>query len=77
MATRETRDRPIERSASRLRGAPIPGFTLADADRLEGNSVRRVASWHGRADVSALAVRPVRLRWRMRDAQLHAFQFVP
>jgi hypothetical protein len=60
-----------------LLGAPNPGFTLAEAERLEGNSVRRVASWRGRRDGAALAGRSLRLRWRMRDAKLSAFQFLP
>lgn len=56
-------------------GAPIPGFTLLDADPLNGNSVRMVASWNGKQDLSALAGKPVRLRFKMRGAHLYAFQF--
>ena len=58
-----------------LLGAPIPGYTLAEADQLNGNSVRMLASWQGRAGVSALAGRPVRLHLKMRSAKLYAFQF--
>jgi len=56
-------------------GKPVPGFTLAEADELNGNSVRMPASWRGRRDVSALAGKPVRLRLKMRSARLYAFQF--
>jgi len=59
------------------RGVPIPGYTLGAADPLNGNSVRMRATWQGKADVSALAGKPVRLRLRMRAAKLYAFQFVP
>jgi hypothetical protein len=56
-------------------GVPIPGFTMADADQLNGNNVRSLASWTGAADLSSLAGRIVRLHFRMRSAKLYAFQF--
>ena len=57
-------------------GTPIPGFSLAESHRVNGNSVRHLASWKGSADVSSLAGQPVRLRLVMRDAKLYALQFV-
>ncbi len=57
-------------------GKLIPGFTLADADPLNGNKVRMTASWKGSKDVSPLAGRTIRLRVRMRSAKLYALQFV-
>jgi hypothetical protein len=57
------------------KGAPIPGFTMPEADHLNGNSVRMQVSWRGNSDVSSLAGRPVRLLFRMRNAKLYAFQF--
>jgi hypothetical protein len=56
-------------------GAPIAGYTMADADTLNGNSVRAVVTWRGRSDVSALRGKPVRLHLKMRSAKLYAFQF--
>jgi hypothetical protein len=57
-------------------GEPIRGFTMAEADELNGNSVRMIATWNGGgSDVSALAGQAVRLRIKMRAAQLFAFQF--
>jgi len=58
-------------------GTPIPGFTLAEADQLNGNSVRMAVSWGGRTDVSSLAGKPVRMHLRMRSCKLYAFQFLP
>jgi len=58
-------------------GAPVPGRSLAEADAINGNSVRHTASWRGVSDVSALQGRPVRLHLAMRDASLYAFQFRP
>jgi hypothetical protein len=56
-------------------GKPIPGYGLAQAGELNGNHVRMPVTWKGRADVSALAGKPVRLHIRMRAARLYAFQF--
>jgi hypothetical protein len=50
---------------------------MAEADELNGNSVRFVATWNnGKSDVSRLAGKPVRLRIKMRAAKLYAFQFL-
>jgi hypothetical protein len=56
-------------------GRPIPGYTLAEADELNGNSVRMPVSWRGSRDVGPLAGRPVKLHFRLRDCKLYAFQF--
>ena len=59
------------------RGAPIPGYSLADADELNGNSVRMPVSWRGgNRSVAHLSGRPVKLHFSMRDCKLYAFQFV-
>ena len=69
-------------------GKPIPGFALGDADEINGNHIRVLARWRaeivekmprpeGDPDVGALAGRPVRLRFVMRDARLYSFQFLP
>jgi hypothetical protein len=49
---------------------------MAEADELNGNSVRLLATWNGGgSDVSSLAGQTVRLRIKMRAARLFAFQF--
>jgi len=57
------------------RHAPVPGFTLAEADTLSRTGLNERVSWQGRSDVSALAGQPVRLRIHFRNAKLYAFQF--
>ncbi|MFO0871051.1 MAG: hypothetical protein U0935_19175 [Pirellulales bacterium] len=57
-------------------GQPLPGFTLADCQEIHTDDLARVVSWRQGADVGALAGRPVRLRFRLRDADLFALQFV-
>lgn len=56
-------------------GASIPGFTLADADFINGNKVRMSVSWGRKTDLSSLEGRTIRLRFKMRSAKLYAFQF--
>jgi hypothetical protein len=58
-------------------GKPIPGYTVADADELNGNSVRMPVSWRGGRNVEPLAGRPVKLHFKLRDCKLYAFQFLP
>ncbi|MSU72570.1 MAG: hypothetical protein EXS43_09540 [Opitutus sp.] len=56
-------------------GRPLPGFSLADSDEHFGDSLARAVTWKGKSDTSALAGQPVRLRFRLRDAEVYAFQF--
>lgn len=56
-------------------GKPIPGFTLADADKLIGNEIEKTVTWKGKSDVSSLAGRPVRLCFVMKDADVFAMKF--
>jgi hypothetical protein len=58
-------------------GNPIPGFALADADELFGDTVDQTAAWRGVADVSRLAGQVVRLRFVLHDGDLFAYQFNP
>ncbi len=58
-------------------GRPLPGFELADSDELFGDTLERVVTWRNRADVSALAGRPIRVRMAMRDADVYSLRFQP
>ena len=57
-------------------GQPIPGFTLAECRELNTDDLARVVSWKNGSDVSSLAGQPIRLRFRLKDADLFALQFV-
>ena len=57
-------------------GKPLEGFALADCRPLMGDDAARVVEWKS-ADVGALAGKPVRLRFRLKDAELYALQFEP
>lgn len=53
----------------------ISGYSLADADVIQGNFTMKVVTWRGNPDVSELAGKPIRLHFSIRDAKLYAFQF--
>lgn len=55
---------------------PIPGFTAEECDPLTIDSTAARVTWRGRSEVGALAGRPVRLQFEMKDTKLYAFQFV-
>jgi hypothetical protein len=56
-------------------GTPIPGFTMDDAQSIIGNEIKRIVSWNGNENVSALASKPVRLRIYIKDADLYSLKF--
>ena len=56
-------------------GRPLPGFTLEDCPPIFGDTIERGVAWKGGGDVSALAGKPVRLRFVLRDADVYAFRF--
>ena len=57
-------------------GRAIEGYTLDACDRVLGNHIRRVVTWHGDSRLPATAGQPLRLRIVMRGARLYALQFV-
>ncbi len=56
-------------------GRPIVGYALDDAVSIDRNGTAQEVWWSGGPNVSQLAGRPVRLRFRMRSAKLFAFEF--
>ena len=56
-------------------GKPIPGFSLADADELFGDTIDQQAAWNNSPDVALLAGKEVRLHFVLRDGDLFSFQF--
>ena len=65
----------LARRVQDVEGAPLEGFSLADCDEIFGDEIERVVTWGGAAGVGALAGRPVRLRFALRDADLCSIQF--
>jgi len=57
------------------RGIVIDGYSIDDCDEVWGDDLRRVVTWKKSADLSAIAGQPVRLRFRLKDADLYSIQF--
>ncbi len=56
-------------------GKPLPGFTLDDCQAISYDDIDRVITWKAGSDVSAMASKPVRLRWVLKDADVYSFRF--
>lgn len=58
-----------------LDGRSMPGFALDEMPEILGDSLDRVVAWKEGSDLAALAGKPVRLRFVMKDADVFSFQF--
>ena len=56
-------------------GKTIAGYSRKDAQEMIGNYIEHPAAWRGRTDVSALAGKPIRLHFVMKDADLYSIRF--
>lgn len=54
---------------------PINGFTLADCPEIIGDRIDHRIQWKSGADLRELSGKPVRLRFRLKDADLYSFRF--
>ncbi len=57
------------------RGQPLPGFALGDFPVLFGDELAATATWKRGVDLGVLRGRTVRLRVRLKDADLYALRF--
>ena len=55
-------------------GRPLPGFTAADSLPLTVDGLRQRPRWREQTSLAAVRGQTVRLRFRLRDATLYAFQ---
>ncbi|MCX7887643.1 MAG: hypothetical protein N3B01_10390, partial [Verrucomicrobiae bacterium] len=58
-------------------GQPIPGFALEECAPIWGDHIARIVKWKGGDNLSALAGKPVRLRFELCDADLFSIKFNP
>ncbi len=56
-------------------GKPVPGYTMEDSQQIIGNEIERVVLWKENADLQNLASKTVRLRIKMKDADLYSLRF--
>jgi hypothetical protein len=57
------------------KGKPIDGFSLAECKQFRGDSIEQVVTWKTGADLAAIAGKPVRLRFQLKEADLFSFRF--
>ena len=57
-------------------GNPLEGYALGDCTEFYGDTIAHTMEWKGGSDVSALAGKPVRLRFALHDADLYSLRFV-
>jgi len=55
-------------------GQPIPGYAIEDMEPIYGDCLDAAVAWSSGSDLSALAGRPVRLRFDLKDADLFALR---
>ena len=58
-----------------VKGRPIPGFSLAEAKGMAGDSIEQAVTWRKGRDVSSLAGVAVRIRIVLTEADLYSFRF--
>ncbi|MBN1290515.1 MAG: hypothetical protein JXB48_01655, partial [Candidatus Latescibacteria bacterium] len=58
-------------------GNSIPGYTLDDCIEILGDDIERIVTWKQGDNVSKLAGKPVKLRFKIKDADLYSFRFIP
>lgn len=56
-------------------GQALPGFGLEDCQALIGDAIERRVRWKNTPDLAAIAGKPVRLRFAMRECDLYSFRF--
>jgi len=61
----------------RASGEPVEGRALEDMEPLYGDELDAVVAWRGGDDLAALAGRPVRFRFVMKDADIFAVRVAP
>jgi hypothetical protein len=56
-------------------GQTVPGCSFGECDPIAGDRPAHIVTWGGQSDVSAWQGKPMRLRFKLRRARLHAFGF--
>jgi hypothetical protein len=57
------------------KGKPFPGYQLKESMEIIGDRIQQIVVWKEGPYVTELAGCPIRLRFRMREAELYSFQF--
>ena len=58
-----------------VNGAPLPGFALENCVEILGDDLARKVRWESGEKLNSIAGRPVKMRFRLVDADIFAFRF--
>jgi hypothetical protein len=56
-------------------GKPIPSYTLNECPAHFGDTIDRTVTWKSGPDIGALAGKPIRIRFQLKDADLYSYKF--
>ncbi len=56
-------------------GEPLAGYSLNDCDRLHGDEIEKTVTWKGRANLTEIKGKPIRMLFALRHANLYSFRF--
>ncbi len=57
------------------RGEAVPGFSLPECTAIVGDRIEQVVRWKAGSSLAEIAGEPIRIRFRMRDADLYSIRF--
>ncbi|MCI0513947.1 hypothetical protein L0128_12095 [candidate division KSB1 bacterium] len=57
------------------KGKPVPGYQFNESIEIIGDRIQQAVAWKKGTDVMELAGLPIRLHFRMKEADLYSFQF--
>ena len=58
-------------------GKVIDGYSMNDSDEIIGDEITRTVTWKGISTLHKLANTPIKIRFKMKDADLYSIQFKP
>jgi len=56
-------------------GLPLPGLSLADCEKLQGDAIKKVVTWKSGKTPAIADGQPVRLRFQLQEADLYSMKF--
>jgi hypothetical protein len=56
-------------------GQALPGFGMDDCQAVIGDAIERRVRWKNNPDLAAIAGKPVRLRFALRECDVYSFRF--
>jgi len=58
-----------------INGNSIPPFSLDNFITLKGNRIEKIAEWKGVSDLGSLEGKPIKIHFKMKDAEIYSIKF--